>query len=114
MNCNLIHPTSDRWDWCTWFEKTGVVSSGAKHERIFDTAEMAITAAIAGMGVAVIDLTFIQSELADGRLVAPLDVVVREGTGYCLFTKRGRFQERKIKAFVEWLLKQAQEEEVGR
>jgi LysR family transcriptional regulator, glycine cleavage system transcriptional activator len=108
---NIIHSTPDRWDWRMWFENIGVDVSEAKQERIFDTEEMAITAAITGMGVAIADINLVQSELNDGRLVAPVDIVVREGTGYYLFTKRGRFQERKIQTFVDWIVIKAKSEE---
>ena len=108
LNCSLIHPSPNRWDWKLWAENAGLDISVAEHERVFDTSEMAITAAIAGMGVAIIDLNFIQAELADGRLVQPLDIVVRQGTGYHLFSQKGRFQERKIKAFTDWILDKVQ------
>ena len=108
---NIIHSTPDRWDWRLWFENIGVDVSEVKQERVFDTQEMAITAAITGMGMAVVDINLVQSELNDGRLVAPVDIVVREGTGYYLFTKRGRFQERKIQTFIDWIVKKAQSEE---
>ena len=108
---NILHSTPDRWDWRIWFENIGVDVSEAKQERIFDTEEMAITAAITGMGIAIADINLVQSELNDGRLVAPVDIVVREGTGYYLFTKHGRFQERKIQTFIDWIVKKAQSEE---
>jgi LysR family glycine cleavage system transcriptional activator len=108
---NIIHSTPDRWDWRLWFGNIGVDVSEAKHERVFDTEEMAITAAITGMGMAVVDINLVQLEINDGRLVAPVDIVVREGTGYYLFTKRGRFQERKIQTFIDWIVKKAQSEE---
>ena len=108
---NIIHSTPDRWDWRLWFGNIEVDVSEAKHERIFDTEEMAITAAISGMGMAVVDINLVQSEINDGRLVAPVDIVVREGTGYYLFTKRGRCQERKIQTFIDWIVQKAQSEE---
>ncbi len=110
LNCTLIHPSPDRWDWKLWFGNAGIEAAGYAHERLFDTMEMSITAAMSGMGVAVIDLNFIQSELANRRLVVAYDLVVREGTGYYLFTQRGRFQERKIRDFTDWILQQVQSE----
>ena len=111
VSFNIIHSSPNRWDWRLWFENVGLDVSEVKQERIFDTEEMAISAAINGMGVAVVDIDLVQSELNDGRLVAPVDIVVREGTGYYLFAKQGRFQERKIKTFVDWILKKARLEE---
>jgi len=109
----LIHSTPDQWDWRMWCQHIGIDKSQADQGRVFDTSEMAISAAINGMGIAIADLNFIQAELKDGRLVAPLDIVVREGTGYYLFTKRGRLQERKLKTFVNWILKKTRLEEEG-
>jgi hypothetical protein len=37
--------------------------------------------------------------------------VVREGTGYYLFAKQGRFKERKIQTFIDWIVKEAMLEE---
>jgi LysR family glycine cleavage system transcriptional activator len=110
LNCTLIHASPDRWDWNLWSANAKVDLSRVKNERIFDTAEMAITASIAGMGVAIIDLNFIQTELADGRLVQPIGIVVREGTGYHLFSKKGRLQERKIRDFTDWILDKARDD----
>jgi len=107
----LIHSTPNQWDWRMWFEHTGIDVSHADQGRVFDTAEMAISAAINGMGIAIVDMNFIQAELKDGRLVAPVDVVLREGTGYHLFTRSGRLQERKLKTFVDWILQKAKLEE---
>ena len=108
---NIIHSSPNRWDWRLWIENAGIEISEVKQERVFDTEEMAIRAAITGMGIAVVDINLVQSELNDGLLVAPVDIVVREGTGYYLFAKHGRFQERKIQTFIDWIVKKAQSEE---
>jgi len=36
---------------------------------------------------------------------------LREGTGYHLFTRSGRLQERKLKTFVDWILQKVKLEE---
>ena len=105
---NIIHSSPNRWDWRLWIENAGVDDSELKQERVFDTEEMAIRAAITGMGIAVVDINLVRSELNDGQLVAPVDIVVREGTGYYLFAKQGRFKERKIQTFIDWIVKKAQ------
>jgi LysR family glycine cleavage system transcriptional activator len=107
----LIHSTPNQWDWRLWFEHAGIDASHADQGRVFDTAEMAISAAINGMGIAIVDMNFNHAELKDGRLVTPVDVVLREGTGYHLFTRSGRLQERKLKTFVDWILQKAKLEE---
>jgi LysR family glycine cleavage system transcriptional activator len=74
---------------------------------------MAISAAIGGLGVAMVDLRLIEDELKSRRLIAPFDVVMREETGYFLITGRGRFQEPKITAFRDWLTAEATADEVS-
>jgi LysR family glycine cleavage system transcriptional activator len=79
----------------------------AEHGQTFATMEMAVGAASGGVGVAIADLHLIREELASGRLVAPFALTVQDGSGYLLFTGRGRFQEPKIASW-DWLLAEAQ------
>jgi LysR family glycine cleavage system transcriptional activator len=103
----LLHASPDGWDWKKWFSAAGIESDNAKRGQFFDTLDMAVRAAEAGMGVTIGDLLLIQDELRAGRLVAPLELVVRDGTGYFLFAKTGRFDEPKIRTFVDWITKEA-------
>jgi LysR family glycine cleavage system transcriptional activator len=50
--------------------------------------EMAVRAAVGGLGVTMADLLLVQDELESGQLVAPFDLVVSEDTGYYLFCQR--------------------------
>ena len=101
----LLHPYVDRQDWLRWARAAGlpdhVVLEGGY---VFETLEMAIAAAIGGLGVAIADLHLIREELRSGALVAPFDLVSSHGTGYVLFSEKGRFDEPKIAAFRDWLL----------
>jgi len=40
-------------------------------------------------------------------LATAFDLVVSDGTGYFLLTHEGRFEEPKIKAFVDWIQNEA-------
>jgi LysR family glycine cleavage system transcriptional activator len=104
----LLHPSEDRVDWAKWLRAAGVAESDAERGQTFATMEMAVGAAIGGVGVAIADLHLIREELASGRLVAPFTLTVQDGSGYLLFTERGRFQEPKIASFRDWLLAEAQ------
>jgi LysR family glycine cleavage system transcriptional activator len=99
----LLHPTPDRRDWRNWLRFVGLPAEMADDGQVFENMEMATSAAAGGLGIAAVDLHFIGEELASGRLVAPFDHVLSEGTGYFVFTK-ARFAEPKIAAFLDWLL----------
>ncbi|WP_207483190.1 LysR substrate-binding domain-containing protein [Arenibaculum pallidiluteum] len=100
----LLHPTRDRADWRFWLATAGMTGIDVRSGQVFQTLEMATSAAVAGLGVAIMDLLLVHEELTSGRLVVPFGPVVTEGTGYYLFAERGRFGEPKIAAFRDWLL----------
>jgi LysR family glycine cleavage system transcriptional activator len=104
----LLHPYTDRMDWRKWLRAAELTDVDAESGQIFETLEMAVRAAVGGLGVAMGDLLLVQDELASGKLVAPFDLVVSEDTGYYLFCQRGRFKEPKIAAFRDWILSEAQ------
>ena len=103
----LLHPSMDGWDWRKWFSAAGINPNVAEQGEFFETSEMAIRGAVAGMGITVGDLFLIQDELNAGQLVTPFELVVSDGTGYFLVTEKGRFDEPKIKLFVDWILQEA-------
>ena len=99
----LLHPSTHHEDWRLWLRAAGLPLDLAEGGIAFHTLEMAISAAIGGLGVAMVDLLLVQDELAQGILVAPFDLVVREGTGYLLVAERGRLDEPALAAFRHWL-----------
>jgi LysR family transcriptional regulator, glycine cleavage system transcriptional activator len=109
----LLHPCDSKVDWLRWLRVAGVEHVDAGSGLAFTTLEMAISAAIGELGVAMVDLRLIQDEVRSGRLVAPFDIVMREETGYFLITQRGRFREPKITAFRDWLTAEANVDEVS-
>ena len=67
------------------------------------TLDMAVGAAVGGMGVAIADLNLIRGELASGKLVAPFDSVIEDGSGYFVLTDASRVDEPKIATFRDWI-----------
>lgn len=104
----LLHPHKDRQDWRGWLCAAGLPERLAEEGgQVFQTLEVAIAAAVGGLGVAMADLHLVRDELASGALVAPLDLVLDEGAAYFLIAERGRFGEPKVAAFRDWLLAEA-------
>ena len=103
----LLHPNPDRQDWRKWLRAAGMQEHLAEGGHLFDTLEMAIAAAIGGLGVAMVDLELIRDELAVGALAVPFEFVLQDGTGYYLIARHGRLDEPKVAAFSHWLLAEA-------
>ena len=103
----LLHPTQEREDWHKWLSVAGLNEIDAGAGQTFGTLDMAIGAAVGGMGVAIADLNLIRNELASGTLVAPFDIVIEDGSGYFVLTDVNRMDEPKIATFRAWLLAEA-------
>ena len=61
-------------------------------------------AAIAGQGVAIITRALFRTELKDGRLIQPFDLVGDDGHAYWLVYPTARRNVPKIRVFREWIL----------
>lgn len=104
----LLHPLEDRQDWRKWLRTARLAEVDVESGEVFQTMEMALRAAVGGLGVAIGDLLLIEDELVSGQLVAPFDLVLSEETGYFLFCRRARFREPKLAAFRDWLIADAE------
>ncbi len=100
----LLHPSSDRQDWLKWLAAVGLPARLAQRGQVFPTLDLATSAALGGLGVAIADLDFVRDELADGRLVAPFEFVLRDGMDYVLIAERDGLAEPKLGMFRDWLL----------
>lgn len=98
----------ERW-WRAWFAAAGLPDADLSTTPgvELDVEQHAVTAAIAGHGVAISSPLFFQSELSAGWLLQPFDTVVRDHRDYWLAYPRARRNSEKIRAFRVWVLEQA-------
>lgn len=73
---------------------------------IVNTVQLALEAAIDGLGIAIGRLPLINNDLEAGRLAVAIDHVVPVLTGYWLVQPPGLETRREIVAFRNWLLKE--------
>lgn len=104
----LLHD-SDRADWSLWLAAHGVAEdSRAVRGTAFEDDFLLIRAAQAGQGLALVPLEYAREEIAAGRLVQVLDKPWPARFAYYVVT-RAQAQERpEVRAFVEWVLEEAQ------
>lgn len=99
----LLHSSARRSDWTEWLETAGIEHSDINSGTVLQSRDLAIQAAIAGMGAIVIDRRFVSQELDAGHLVSP-DWPVRElETGYWFVRSPVRTLTRPVAAFRDWL-----------
>jgi DNA-binding transcriptional LysR family regulator len=103
MRVKLLQSKSRRTDWATWFKAAGITDFKSGGGPLFETRALAIQAAIARMGVVVIDPRFIEAELGAGQLTIPFPLRVTLDSAYWLVWRPGREITRPVAAFRQWL-----------
>lgn len=109
--CNLLE---DDWhtgkrvfpDWATWLTTLGV-SETALRIRHFGDANLAIQAAVSGLGATLSWYSLVVDDLKAGRLIRLLDQTIPTTLGYYLVMPQNRASSNKVKAFRNWLLEQS-------
>lgn len=101
----LLHTSASSDDWRQWLTAAGLPANLAKNPGVtFDLSFMTVQAAIDGIGVAIGHTSFVQDDIAKGRLVAPFDMTLPQDAGYYFVAPQDKAASPKIVAFREWLL----------
>ena len=99
----LLHSASRRGDWNQWLDSAGLNHPDTGSGTVLQSRDLAIQAAIAGMGAIVIDRRFVSQELEAGHLILPDWAVVELETGYWFVRSPARTLTRPVAAFRDWL-----------
>ncbi|EPR3239608.1 LysR family transcriptional regulator [Klebsiella aerogenes] len=87
----FLHPTRDKTDWLLWLAHFPYETALKMHKnQYFDTMDLAITAAMQGLGVAMADETLVAGDLRTGRLCRPFSLSVKTGASYRLVVRRSQ------------------------
>ena len=106
----LLHTSNaNSDDWRLWLTAAGLPTDLSKQPGItFDMIFMTIQAAIDGNGVAMGRTTYVQDDVAKGRLVVPFRIALPADAGFYLVSPQGRAEPPKLSAFRQWLVASAQ------
>ncbi|WP_396604586.1 transcriptional regulator GcvA [Bradyrhizobium sp. YCK136] len=92
-------------DWRLWLTAAGLPADIAKQPGItFDMIFMTIQAAIDGIGVAMGRTSYVQDDIAKGRLVVPFKIALPADAGFYLVAPEGRREAPKLAAFRQWIV----------
>lgn len=113
---NLVHYTllhtsgSYDDDWRLWLTAAGLPVDLSQLRSIsYDLMFMTLQAAIEGQGVAMGRTTYVQDDIAAGRLVVPFQIKLPEESGFYLVAPTAQREKQKLATFREWLLKSVQD-----
>ncbi len=105
----LLHTSSRREDWPRWLNGTGLPHPDQTSGAMFESRNMAIQAAVAGMGAIAIDTRFVEQEVAAGHLVVPDWPRLSLESGYWFVRNANRPLTRPVASFQKWLMEQSQQ-----
>lgn len=102
----LVHSTRPQ-AWAEWFGRAGLDPALIRPGPAFEHFFLSIAAAESGMGLALVPRLFIAEDLARGRLVEPLPIVVERAETYRIGHAPGRERDPVIATFKAWLKTEA-------
>ena len=101
----------DRTNWTEWFEAAGVHGARLKEGPRFPDTNMALAAALDGLGIALARTAHVVDDLFSGRLVRLFDVDCPANVAYYLVCPEGHQEHAKVAAFRRWILAEVAETE---
>lgn len=104
----LLQSTSRPEAWHEWFLEQGLHTDNSYHGPRFDTFYMALSAAQAGCGVALVPRYLVARELAEGSLVVAWNHAMKSNGAHYLAFAEHAAEVPKVRALVEWIKEQLQ------
>jgi len=101
----LLHNSAgNNDDWRLWLTAAGLPANLSKQPGItFDLVYMTVQAAIDGIGVAMGRTSYVEADIAKGRLVVPFKITLPADAGFYLVSPEARADSTKLAAFRQWL-----------
>ncbi len=106
-NLPLLQQSTRPYAWRQWFASQGLHVARDMTGSRFELFSMLAQAAMSGMGIALIPPMMVEEELADGRLVIPLQYECFSDRGYYLIFPEQHSESPLFHAFRDWLAGEA-------
>jgi DNA-binding transcriptional LysR family regulator len=103
----LLHSTTRPDGWAAWFASLEVDDSRTMQGVRYELHTMLISAAAAGLGIALVPRFFVDTQLEQLGLVIPLDTPAVADSAYYLVYPTELSHGKPLASFREWLLQEA-------
>ncbi|MDX2480426.1 MAG: LysR substrate-binding domain-containing protein [Desulfuromusa sp.] len=103
-NCSLLHLTSRPNQWRDWFELAELTGFNTTHGTQHEHFSILISAACAGLGIALIPRFLIDEELEKKQLSIVFDISLKSDAAYYLVYPEENLSSSALKRFRTWLL----------
>jgi LysR family glycine cleavage system transcriptional activator len=105
----LLHTSRDSDDWRLWLTAAGLPTNLSTHPGVtFDLIFMTVQAAIDGIGVAMGRTSYVEADIAKGRLLVPFKITLPADAGFYLVSPEAGADSPKLRAFRQWLIASVQ------
>ena len=109
---DTIPEARERPSWVEWLAAAGVRNVRLRAGHHFSDSGLAISAALDGLGVALLSRPLVEPEIRAGRLVAPFPVIIRRSYAYHLVVSEMCSELPQVSSFRAWLLAETHAEAV--
>jgi len=106
----LLHVTPVSQEWEFWAHARGLAELDTFKGPRFDTIQYALSAAAAGLGVALGRRPIVDLDVAAGSLVEVLGPAVPTSTSYWVVCPPQALERRDVRAFRNWILREFRQE----
>lgn len=103
----LLHSGPRPTDWRRWLTAAALPTLNGARELRFESLNLAIQAAIEGIGVAIGIEALLSEDLRQGRLVRLFEITRRSEHPFQLVYPEGKARDARLIAFRDWLLEEA-------
>ncbi|CAB3728228.1 LysR substrate-binding domain-containing protein [Paraburkholderia rhynchosiae] len=107
LNYPLLHSTTRPDAWPRWFSNLGVEDNATMQGVRYELHSMLISAAAAGLGVALVPKFFVDEQLTQLGLVIPFAATTVEDSAYYLVYPTELSHGKPLELFRTWLLEEA-------
>ncbi|MDR6472458.1 DNA-binding transcriptional LysR family regulator [Paraburkholderia graminis] len=107
LNYPLLHSTTRPDAWSRWFANLGVEDNATMQGVRYELHSMLISAAAAGLGIALVPKFFVDEQLTQLGLVIPFAATAVEESAYYLVYPTELSHGKPLELFRTWLLEEA-------
>ncbi|WDH22901.1 LysR substrate-binding domain-containing protein [Pseudomonas chlororaphis] len=96
--------------WLQWLRASGVAHAGQIQGARFSQSELLISAAVSGLGLAVVPVHYVRKELESGELHLPFGAPARSSDSYWVVSPERNVHKKHALDFRDWLIQQARKD----